>query len=570
MNPTDDTNEKTDVDSFEIDDEDNEDDNDISDVETCAPELTKEEWESEEWKNGDDDGDGIPNWYECPECPCRDSNWNGTPDYLDLDSDGDGIPDSEECPEFPDPETGGCRDTDGDGIPDYLDLDSDGDHLLDREERFKYGTDPYNKDTDGDGTTDFAEVFIGTDPLDAESKPPDGIHYVVLNTHLTRMKEEKILIDFNIVSPSKFDIVSMIDVTGSMIHSFENVKKQLAEVINEDLPAINDDHGYFALGIVEAPYNVILPTTLDKTLFNESLSKTAAPYGNYEILLESIYQSVVGDGFSSKIGTQFFGSFPQDIEDVFFPPKNCEEEIGDVGGVCFRKDASPLLVLFTDDIIYEIPTEDEVRNTTYRGDVWLKGKQPGHSMTETLLAMSFNNVKIITVNTSFKCDKDGNNCEKDEYASESHDYISEMTETTNENGENFNFHTLDREGSGIRENLSEAIKSLTQYVEKDVTLNFEGTDYFVYKTGQEFNTADIVKSFKPLKAEPEDNIEKMDGLSFYKVKPDTKLTFELTIYFDKSLPGEPGYHTNEFTVQLVSGDQILGFRIVRFIYCVGE
>ncbi|MEM7384586.1 MAG: hypothetical protein AAF514_06540, partial [Verrucomicrobiota bacterium] len=108
--------------------------------------------------NGDEDGDGIPNWTDYIDddggdqtgTDYEDSNGDGipdvfdtdgdgTPNHLDTNSDNDGIPDSEETE----------SDADGDGIPNFLDTDSDGDGVPDSEE----GT----GDEDGDGVPDYLD-----------------------------------------------------------------------------------------------------------------------------------------------------------------------------------------------------------------------------------------------------------------------------------------------------------------------------------------------------------------------------------------------------------------------------
>ena len=87
--------------------------------------------------DSDDDGDGLVTRCPIPgtgqECNSDQDN-DGVPAYLDPndseklpnggDGDGDGVPDSVECP-YGAP----CRDTDGDGKPDYLDGDDDGDGI---------------------------------------------------------------------------------------------------------------------------------------------------------------------------------------------------------------------------------------------------------------------------------------------------------------------------------------------------------------------------------------------------------------------------------------------------------
>lgn len=101
---------------------------------------------------GDDDGDGIPNQYDCdsdcfddryaplgadgqPCDPCGDDDGDGIPNQSDTDADGNGV---EDCAEG---ELSNCispdLDTDGDGVPDVDECDC--------------------KDTDDDGTSDADE-----------------------------------------------------------------------------------------------------------------------------------------------------------------------------------------------------------------------------------------------------------------------------------------------------------------------------------------------------------------------------------------------------------------------------
>src|SRR5688500_9386380 len=63
----------------------------------------------------DDDGDCIANGIEgCQQTPPRDSDGDGSPDYVDGDADADKLPDEKEAATCDDP-----RDTDGDGVPDF-------------------------------------------------------------------------------------------------------------------------------------------------------------------------------------------------------------------------------------------------------------------------------------------------------------------------------------------------------------------------------------------------------------------------------------------------------------------
>ena len=68
-----------------------------------------------DYRDWDRDGDGIADYYECPDqTNCTDSDTDGIFDVDELDSDGDGLTDNEECP------TGlPCPDSDNNGTDDF-------------------------------------------------------------------------------------------------------------------------------------------------------------------------------------------------------------------------------------------------------------------------------------------------------------------------------------------------------------------------------------------------------------------------------------------------------------------
>lgn len=95
-----------------------------------------------DYLDSDSDGDGISDAVEAgdddPETPPIDSDSDSDPDYVDLDSDNNGIPDKNE----------GTSDIDDDGIPNYADLDNDGDSIPDDVEIGGDPQDPRNSDDD--------------------------------------------------------------------------------------------------------------------------------------------------------------------------------------------------------------------------------------------------------------------------------------------------------------------------------------------------------------------------------------------------------------------------------------
>ena len=122
----------------------------------------------------EDDGDGIPAWFEDANTDGDDDHTtnptdrdgDGIPDYLDDDDDGDNVSTSAENPNF-DEALGNLlepQDSDGDGIPDYLDDDDDNDGVLTRdEENQSQDQNPLN-DRTGEDIDD--GVIDGVTPLD--------------------------------------------------------------------------------------------------------------------------------------------------------------------------------------------------------------------------------------------------------------------------------------------------------------------------------------------------------------------------------------------------------------------
>ncbi|MEK9765905.1 MAG: OmpA family protein, partial [Thalassolituus sp.] len=130
---------------------DDDDDNDGRPTVSEGPDRDTDNDGTPDYRDPDDDGDGFNTIDEGN----GDSDDDGIPDYLDPsagDSDEDGVPDGAECPDgVP------CRDTDSDGTPDYLDEDDDGDGIPTRDEDANRDGNPATDDTDGDDIPDYLD-----------------------------------------------------------------------------------------------------------------------------------------------------------------------------------------------------------------------------------------------------------------------------------------------------------------------------------------------------------------------------------------------------------------------------
>jgi hypothetical protein len=165
-----------------------------------SADTIKAKWNSEkiEFKIGDSDNDGMPDWFEVrysflnvndPTDAAKDQDLDGLTNLEEYqkgttldkpDTDGDGINDGAEVkrtvngqPAATDPLK---ADTDGDGLSDGVETNTG--VFVNAQNT---GTNPLQADTDGDGFTDFAEVLYGSNPASATSKPVLGGTLVVLN-----------------------------------------------------------------------------------------------------------------------------------------------------------------------------------------------------------------------------------------------------------------------------------------------------------------------------------------------------------------------------------------------------
>ncbi len=503
---------------------------------------------------GDEDGDGIPNSIE----GCDNTDWDNLPDCMDDDSDGDGISDREECPSLP------CKDTDNDGAPDYLDRDSDGDCYTDSYEE-ENGLNPYDPDSDGDGMNDAEELFMRTDPLDSSSFYDDA-KYVYL---CKETQTEKISFSFKVLP---MDVVVLIDVTASTEKTLPKVREEIKSFINEDFAEITNNSNN-SFGIVEIPYNVVLPVTSDVELFNQKISDVKNRGDNFELTAETMYQVVTGKGLVNRVAVAsgLFGGevLPESIEDVAFPAKNCVNKLGNIGGACLRKEAVPMFLVITDEVIEEVKLAKDVESSEEFATIWLDDESPGHTIKETLSAMNSLGAKFIGINSEFKCDDNGENCQTKDTADESLARFALETGTTNQDLKNYNFHTDDEFGNGIKEKLKSAIAAFVtdNNIKKNITISVE---QIMDKDPYEFSEKTLKYDgyeIAALSAEPAENVEKIEGKTFYGAKPETELNYEMTFKFP-FFGG--GAHKLNFLITFKSGEQVIGAQKLSLLLIGGE
>lgn len=351
----------------------------------------------------DDDDDTISNFHESKGA-LLDTDKDGTPDSLDKDSDGDGLLDRDEAGDFN--VVTPPIDSDGDTKPDFQDTDSDNDGLTDKDERAKYKTSPVLKDTDGDGYTDAEEVAAGTDPLDPKSNPGTigGFSFDLPYKGLPRTQE----LTFN-PRIKRADVAFVVDTTGSMSGSITGIRTQLSKIATDLKTKIPDtafgvmDHKDFPLN----PYGDVgdFPARLRQritTVLSDAQSgvNALAASGGRDIpesQIEALFQTATGAGIRSPAGAIWTAKF--DPKAGFSDAKGH----GDIGGMGFRKDSAPILVLVTDAVMHHAPGDTEAPSASGGLESYTAmsfGTAPDQmpkTVKDTLVALNAISAKVIGV-----------------------------------------------------------------------------------------------------------------------------------------------------------------------------
>ncbi len=499
---------------------------------------------------GDDDEDGIPNEVE----GCGDKDGDGFPNYLDMDSDGDNILDKEECPEQP------CRNSDKDDIPDFLDKDSDNDGLADKDEE-ALGTDPTKKDTDGDGSDDLAEIVYeqnnpgGADPLDPNKKIPDGIFYVVLPYN--SQEDVQRTLEFSTIIEA-VDVALLVDRSGSMQDEINNIKSELKTKVIDKIHTELTISTAFGLATFlwtpNPPYALIEYMTLDANKVGQSVLNIGDANGDDEYLPPAIFMLATGAEFHGRVGACVpgFGGCNQTIiaDSVWeYQKVNCTGQLGSIGGACFRPKSMPIFVIVTDEAVKECPKVAQGWDSCQ----WELGDPI--NIPEAIAAMNGIGAKLIGIDTGF--DDNGNMTHEPQ---EGYQKIAEQTGSLDKNGDMFYYHTQNSNGSGLSDQIANAVKDLTTYIDMDVTTGSMSDEQCNGHSAKEF-----VKSSKTVKAEPADGVSSQDETTFYSVKQGTIVWFDVRFYNDFCPNPNPYPVTYQALVTVLGNGAYLSSRLVTVV-----
>jgi len=503
--------------------------------------------------DADDDGDGISNGEE----GCEDDDGDELPNCLDGDSDGDTFSDADE----------GTVDTDGDGELDYLDRDSDNDGLPDKKEK-NVGTDRLKKDTDGDGSDDLAEIAYGSDPLDDTDTIPAGIFYVVLPFQapddVTRTLTFSTKID-------AIDVMIVLDISGSMSDEIsavsDGIKTQIVDTIVTEFPQEN----FAAFGVSHISWGGTSRYMRQKITFDINKVKDAVDLGSDEMGMgvganelhsEALYQAAIGEEFIGKALFCFMGNCGGTMipdATIEIPKADCSNDLGDIGGSCFRKKSMPIFILITDEEHADCDPDGIRVVSECIWDKSFPNQMNGHTFEEAGTVMSAIGGKFIGINTWHELDAEG---EKNGGIDPQTDmeFLAQKTASLNANGEPFIYKTSSPTGEGMPEQIGQAIIDLTSWIDMDVTTGKMSDDDCNGQTA-----ADFVISSKTIAADPPEGVSGQNETTFFSVTQGTDVTFDVHFHNDFCQNSSDTFMEFKAEVTVLGNGSYLSSRLVHVI-----
>ncbi len=440
------------------------------------------------------------------------NNPNNDPDpQCDGDPDGDGLTNE------------GSQDTDNDGLPDCLDRDSDGDRLYDDEEAAS-GTDPLKIDTDSDGASDLFEFAAGTDATNPGQRPDS-------RSFLAIIPPEEDTTTTSLVFSSRVqrgDIYFLMDTSTTMNGEIQNLKQTIISTIIPELRAVVSDV-QFGVGrfddFAQTPYG----NNPDFRAFENIQNITPDERSVVDAVNQLQTCCTPGDGFTvpeSQTVALWALATEDGLEPWIAPRGQCTNK--GAGYPCFRGDALPIVVMFTDALFHNGPN-----NSAPYADI--SPAPPGFDQAmDALNAIGAKVVGIFSGSPSSRGDLDT---------------AAIRTGAVNDANEP-QVYTVDSQGNGLDLSIISAFEELTGNVRRDVTVQ-----------GQDPNenddidpTVHLVRA-TPTSAQPPQGIVATDADRFLGVVPGTELSFELEFERAGLVPEGPEGNHQVVTLQLrVLGD----------------
>lgn len=302
------------------------------------------------------------------------------------------------------------------------------------------------------------------------------------------------------------DLLFLIDSTGSMRDEIDAVRSRLrGRVVPGVRAAIPDAAFGVALfgefpvsphgGSDVRPYELRSPITTDVTRVEAALDETPvwANRDDPEAAIEGLFQVATGLGYGDPATPGFI-------------PASTGCPRGGFGGVCFRDDALPIVMLITDAPMHNGPPGVEP-------DDPYEFSPPPATYAETIEAVTRLDILIVPL------------AAQDPGRGGPIPHLRQLARDTNSFDASGEPLLFDIGGRGDR--IGDEIVGAVQFIASEVPLDVDAIVEDV--PGDAVDAGEVLRGVRALSADPPENVERIEGQTFFGVVPGTRLTFGVVV-----------------------------------------
>ncbi|MGF1464629.1 MAG: hypothetical protein ACFCGT_00720 [Sandaracinaceae bacterium] len=340
---------------------------------------------------------------------------------------------------------------------------------------------------------------------------------------------------------ARADVLFLVDSTKSMEQEIDQIRRGLRESIAPGVRETVFDSelgvatfGDFPVGmcgdVVDTPFDLALPITDDLSQVQAAVDGIRLGNGldQPESQVEALYQTATGRGIRP-----------------FVPPSlGCPG--GGLGYPCFRRDALPIVLLFTDAPFHNGPGPNANLYRDQCEAVFDRAERPPATYAEAVNALNQLGARVIGLYS--RDDGEGRD-----------DLVQLVRDTGGSTGLVFN---IGSRGQRLSNSVVDAVRTLADTIEFDIDTVLVDPD-----SGDGVDPTAFVERVLAIRAVPSDRVESIDreaGL-FFGVRAGTSVFVQLELRNDAVVPGrEP----QSFLLEVVfRGDERarLGSRLVRIV-----
>ncbi|MEZ4336725.1 MAG: hypothetical protein R3B82_08865 [Sandaracinaceae bacterium] len=302
------------------------------------------------------------------------------------------------------------------------------------------------------------------------------------------------------------DLMFLVDSTGSMRDEIDAVREGLRSRVVPGVRAAIPDaafgvalFGEFPVsphgGSTVQPYELRSPITTEVTRVEAALDETPT-WGNRddpEAAIEGLFQVVTGAGYG-------------DPSTPGFIPASAGCPMGGFGGACFRDDALPIVMLITDAPMHNGPPD-------VRPIAPYEFAPAPHGYEETVDAVVRSHVLIVPL------------AARDPGRPTPDAHLRALARDTN---------SLDASGAPLffdigsgGDLIGSEIVNAVEFIASDVPLDVDAIVEDI--PGDAVDANDVLRGVRAVRADPPENVARIEGDTFFGVVPGTRLTFGVVV-----------------------------------------